>query len=69
MGTIMHFGNRKVVDNFSGKEVDLELGTSGAMGNGPQLYLNLNGQSICLSHEDAKVFCEAVDGVAKYLGY
>ncbi|MBO9122514.1 MULTISPECIES: hypothetical protein [unclassified Rhizobium] len=68
MGTICYF-EENVKDDADGEVHQLEIGTSGYGGNGPQLYLNLNGESVLLSHADAKKFCEAVDGIAGYFGY
>ena len=69
MGTNMFFGNRSVLDSISDENVGLEIGTSGASGKGPQMYLNLNGESVLLSHDDAKDLCQAVSDIAHYLGY
>ncbi len=69
MGTTMYFGDRKITDAASEKGADLEVGTSGFAGNGPQMYLNLNGESVLLSHGDAEAFCQAIANVARYFGY
>lgn len=69
MGTTMYFGGREITDAASGKGADLEVGTSGFAGNGPQMYMNLNGESVLLSHDDAEAFCQAVANVARYFRY
>lgn len=63
--------NGQVTDDGSNekREVHLEVGTTNFGGNGPQLYLNLDGAHVILSHEDAKAFCEGVAGVARYFQY
>lgn len=68
MATTEYF-NRTVTDAASDETATLEVGTSNYAGEGPQMYLNLNGESVLLSHEDAKAFCQAVSDVAFYFSY
>lgn len=68
MGTTCYF-EENVKDEADGEVRELEVGTSGYAGNGPQFYLKFDGASVLLSHEDAKKFYQAVDGIAGYLGY
>lgn len=68
MGTTAYF-EQDVKDEADEKVHSLEIGTTGYAGNGPQVYLNLDGASVLLSHEDAKKFFAAVEGISGYLGY
>lgn len=68
MATNEYF-NRTVTDAASDESATVEVGTSTFSGEGPQMYLNLNGESVLLSHDDAKALCEAVERVASYFGY
>ncbi|AZO43531.1 hypothetical protein EJ076_21765 [Mesorhizobium sp. M7D.F.Ca.US.005.01.1.1] len=68
MGTITYF-DKTVTDCVSKDKVPIEVGTTGYAGEGPQLYLNFDGKSIILSHQDAKEFCEAFSGIATYFAY
>lgn len=68
MGTNVYYDD-EVKDEINGKSFHLEVGTTGYAGNGPQMFLNVDGASILLSHKDAKAFCEAVTSVASYFSY
>lgn len=65
MATTSYF-EKHVTDAATEKEIHLEIGRTNYAGEGPQIYLNLGGASVILSHEDAKAFCAAVDEVAGY---
>lgn len=69
MGTTMYF--EKSISDFVDKKniVDVEMGTSGFGGEGPQMYIHFGESSLLLSHDDAKEFYEAVERIASYLGY
>ncbi|MBP9233293.1 MAG: hypothetical protein KBF30_01390 [Hyphomonadaceae bacterium] len=69
MGTNMYFGGKPVNDCLSDKMMDLELGTSGAAGEGPQMYLALNGERVLLTERAAREFCQAASNVARYFAF
>lgn len=68
MGTTEYY-NKQVKDVVSGKSYDVEIGTSTFAGEGPQMYVNIDGASVLLSHEEATAFCQAVAKVSNYFGY
>lgn len=68
MGTTTYF-EKDVKDAASGEVLELDVGKTNYAGEGPQMYLKLGNSYVILSHEDAKAFCEGVEGVAHYLGY
>lgn len=69
MGTITYF-DKAVQDAARERSpVEIDLGTTGYAGNGPQLFLRFEGSSVIFSHEDAKEFCAAASRIADYLGY
>ena len=68
MGTTTYFED-DVKDAAKGEFLHLDVGTTGFAGNGPQMYINLGGKGIILSHDDAKRLCDGIEGIAHYLGY
>ena len=70
MGTTMHL-ERAMKDAGSREErvVDVEMGTSGYAGEGPQLCLNVGAESVLMSHDDAEAFIKAAARIARYFGY
>ena len=68
MGTTQYYQG-DILDSANGGSASLELGTTGFAGAGPQVYLNLNSESVLLSHADAKRFFDAVEIVRSNLGY
>lgn len=67
MGTTTYF-EKEVKDSVDGEYKPLDVGKTNYAGEGPQMYLKLGSEYIILSHEDAKAFCEGVEGVAFYFG-
>lgn len=68
MGTIMYFEG-ELKDGLHGTSRMAEIGTTGALGNGPQVYLNIGHTSMILDHETASKLCNAFAQVGRYLGY
>jgi hypothetical protein len=70
MGTTTYL-ERAIKDEGSREErvVDVEMGTSGYAGEGPQLYLNVGAESVLMSHDDAEAFVKAAVSIAHYFGY
>ena len=68
MGTTLTF-NRAVSDSITQSKFDVEVGRTNNGGDGPQMYLIVDGRSILLSHEDAAAFCEGVAQIAQYFSY
>lgn len=60
--------NEDVQDCGSNRFCKLQAGTTNYAGEGPQMYIRLNGQDVILSHEDARAFSEAVGNIGRYLG-
>ncbi len=67
MGTTSYF-EKEVKDSASEDSFAVEVGTTNFAGDGPQMFLKLGTSSLILNHEDAKAFCEGVEGVAHYFG-
>ena len=68
MGTNAYFEDQ-VIGADDGKIVRAEVGTTTYAGDGPKLYLKLGDSEVIMSHTDAKLFCEAIFEISKYLGY
>lgn len=68
MGTTTYF-DREVTDAISQERVDIDIGTTGMGGNGPQVYLRVGKGEVLFSHDDAERFCKAVADIARYSGY
>ncbi|MBK1968877.1 hypothetical protein JIX59_05960 [Brevundimonas diminuta] len=68
MGTIVYF-DQEVKCADTALDTTIELGTTGYAGNGPQLFLAFGDHRIIMSHEDAKQFYVAAEGIANYFGY
>jgi hypothetical protein len=49
--------------------LSVEIGTSGMLGNGPQLYINFGRESLILDHQTAASLCEAFAQISSYFGY
>jgi hypothetical protein len=68
MGTTSYF-ERTVADAAGQGSLEVECGTTGYVGNGPQLFLKIGRESIILSHEDAEALCSAFARIAGYFRY
>lgn len=68
MGTTTYF-EKEVKDAANGEFLELDVGKTNFAGDGPQMYLKLGDSYVILSHEDAKAFCEGVEGVAGYFSH
>ncbi|BCH27960.1 hypothetical protein MesoLjLb_77450 [Mesorhizobium sp. L-8-3] len=68
MGTIAYI-DEEFRDVVGSGTVNIEVGTTGYAGEGPQMYVKVDDRSVILSHKDAAKLCEAFAGVATYLGY
>ena len=68
MGTTQYL-NKDVIDAAEGEKLTLEVGTTNYAGEGPQMYLNFGGKGVIRSHEDAKEFADAIEGIALYFGH
>jgi hypothetical protein len=68
MGTISYFEG-DVKDADKGTTLSVEIGTSGMLGNGPQLYINFGRESLILDHQTAASLCEAFAQISSYFGY
>ncbi|WP_076486425.1 hypothetical protein [Rhodobacter aestuarii] len=70
MGTTTYFeGTIKDQWEKGGDQVFLEAGTSGALGNGPQLYIKIDDKFLILDHETASKLCNALADIGTYLRY
>ena len=65
-----YFSNEacKVVPDTDAKTVDLELGRSGALGDGPQVYIRIGDQNVFIPRASTSEFFNKVRALGDYLG-
>lgn len=68
MGTTAYF-EEAVSDAATDQTRQVECGTTGLAGDGPQMYLKVDGRDVLFSHDTARKYCASVANVARHLGY
>ena len=70
MGGTSYYSNDacKVSANDNAETVDVELGRSGVLGDGPQVYIRIGDQNVFIPRASTSEFFNKVRALGDYLG-